>query len=156
MAYNIFISYSTKDMKVVNIVKNILKAPNIELFVSEYSVEPGEDLDQEIIKNIQDCDMFLLLWSGNTKQSKYVEKELWMARGIKKLVVPLVLKKRLKLPDHVKNLKYIPVYRNPNEHLSKLRIFIQNKASQKSKKELGVVLLAISALIGGLYLMSNE
>ncbi len=156
MAYKIFISYSTKDIKIVNHVENILKSPDIELFVAEYSVEPGQDLDQTIIKNIQNCDMFLLLWSGNTMQSKYVEKELWMARGIKKKIVPLVLKRNLRLPDYIKNLKYISVYKNPAEHLKNLRNFVISQAGKKSKNELGSVVLTLSALLGGLYLLSRE
>lgn len=41
MQYNVFISYSTKDLEKVNTVKRILEhTKDIDVFVAEYSVKP--------------------------------------------------------------------------------------------------------------------
>jgi DNA-binding transcriptional regulator GbsR (MarR family) len=41
MRYNVFISYSTKDLEKVNVVKKILeRTKDIDVFVAEYSVKP--------------------------------------------------------------------------------------------------------------------
>jgi len=70
--YNVFISYSTKDLHVVSKFKEMQSVPVIDIFIAEYSLPPGSILDEEIIDAIRDCDLFILFWSRNSKKSEWV------------------------------------------------------------------------------------
>ena len=41
MLCRVFISYSTKDLEIVNKIKEQLKREEVEVFIAEYSIEPG-------------------------------------------------------------------------------------------------------------------
>jgi predicted nucleotide-binding protein len=69
MNYNVFISYSSKDLPIVDEIKEKLNYQYINVFISEYSISPGEPLIEKIIKNIKKCDIFILLWSPAAKKS---------------------------------------------------------------------------------------
>lgn len=70
MSYKVFISYATKDLLIVNYLRGLLKDASIEVYIAEYSALPGTILDEDIIKGIEACDLFILLWSHNSKASE--------------------------------------------------------------------------------------
>jgi TIR domain len=60
MAYNVFISYSTKNLHIVDWARATLAQPGItEVFAAEYSVLPSQVLNAEIIRAIRACDLFV-------------------------------------------------------------------------------------------------
>jgi len=67
MPYNVFISYSTKDFKTVEHVKQLLAGSGSEVFVAEHSTPPGRSLAESISNAIKKCDMFILLCSKKFK-----------------------------------------------------------------------------------------
>jgi len=69
MAYNVFISYSSKNLHVVDWARATLSQPGVtEVFAGEYSVLPSQVLNDQIIHAIRSCDLFVLLWSGQALQ----------------------------------------------------------------------------------------
>src|ERR1019366_6314484 len=75
MAYSVFISYSTKDLHIANHVRAALSIPNVNVFIDEYSVPASAPLNAFIEMGLRGCDLFVLLWSRNSKASDYVPQE---------------------------------------------------------------------------------
>ncbi len=150
--YNVFISYSTKDLHVVSKFKEMLSVPVIDVFIAEYSMKPGSKLDEEIIDAIRDCDLFILLWSRNSKKSEWVSQEIGIATTEEKTILPIVLNKGLSLPGFIKNRKYLAAYENPEEAQYFLRKTVFDMAKKHQKKN-GLIWLAIGAAF--LWLISS-
>ena len=91
MVYNVFLSYSTKDFPSVDTLRNFLQLPEVNCFVSEYSVTPGVPLAPTIQIAIRACDLFIVLWSKNAAASEWVPQEIGLARGSNKPILPFVL-----------------------------------------------------------------
>lgn len=160
MTYNVFISYSTKDMKIVKIIRNTIKASNIEVFVADDSIEPGSNLNNSILNSIKKCDLFVLLWSKNSCNSDYVKQEVGIAKGSDKYIIPFVLNKRIELPTFINDLKYIKAYEGLEKSLEVLQKSIYKrvnykKPSEKREKILDAVaiLILVAVVIG---LLSQE
>jgi hypothetical protein len=153
MAYKVFISYATKDMLIVNHLKSLLTDASIEVYVAEYSALPGTVLDEDIIKAIEACDLFILLWSRHSKVSEWVPQEIGIATHAKKTIMPVVLEPNLNLPGFIKKLKYLPAYRNPGYALNWLRTNVFERAREKQQKD-GLTWLGIGAAV--LWLLSRD
>ena len=135
MAYKVFISYSTKDLPVVEHVRSLLQHTSVEVFVAEYSVTPGQTLPAEIIAAIKSCNLFILLWSNNSKESEWVPQEIGIATSEKKPILPVVLHADISLPGFIKALKYLPAYKNPEGALSWLRENVFEHAQKKEQTD---------------------
>jgi len=150
MAYKVFISYSTNDFPLVEHVKRLLTNPALEVFIAEYAVTPGRQLNNTIVNAIKNCDLFVLLWSQNSKFSEYVPQEIGIARGNDKPIIPIVLERELQLPGFIKELKYLKAYSNPAESWIWLQQNILNRA-KKQKQTNALVLLGLSAALVWLF-----
>lgn len=150
MAYRVFVSYSTNDFPTVEHVRRLLASHEVEVFIAEYSVSPGQPLDDNIIAAIKACDLFVLLWSRNSKASEWVPQEIGIARGNDKTILPIVLEDGLNLPAFIRDLKYLPAYRNPSESFIWLQqnVFVR---AQKRQQTNGLVLLGLGAVLVWLF-----
>lgn len=146
MAYKVFVSYSTNDFPIVEYVRRILSSPEVEVFIAEYSVPPGSPLDQSILQAIQTCDMFVLLWSRNSKASDWVPQEIGVARGQNKTILPIVLEPGLQLPAFISNLKYLDASMSPAEAYLWLQQNIFHLA-EKQQRTQALVLLGLAAAV---------
>ncbi|MCU7927013.1 MAG: toll/interleukin-1 receptor domain-containing protein [Candidatus Thiodiazotropha sp. (ex Dulcina madagascariensis)] len=131
MQFKIFISYSTHDLKQVKLLRQQLTGTPIEIFVAEHSVQPSEDLGQKISNAINACDLFVVLWSSNAQDSDWVSQEIGRAGALNKTILPLVLDEGIKLPGFISNLKYLAVYKAPEEALNKAREVIIDLYNKK-------------------------
>jgi hypothetical protein len=92
MAYNVFISYSSKNLHIVDWARATLAQPGAtEVFAAEYSVLPSQVLNDEIVQAIRACDLFVLLWSHDARASDYVPQEIGIAVGCNKTILPVVM-----------------------------------------------------------------
>ena len=146
MPYRIFVSYSTKDLKLAKHIKQLLQGSGVNVYVAQYSMPAGADLTPTILKNIQFCDLFLLLWSPNAKNSEWVPQEIGAAKALKKPVIPIMLRSGVETPGFLRGLKYLPVYSDPAKSLAWLKRHVAHKAVVKSQDE-GVALLALSGAV---------
>lgn len=153
MAFKIFISYSTKDLHIVNQVKNLASGKNIELFVAQYSIVPSQILSNSIEYAISNCDLFILLWSQNSKSSEWVPQEIGIAKAYGKTILPIILDKQLTLPGFINDLKYLDATSNLNDALNWLETHLSNLAFNKLQKE-RIAILGTGALI--LYMLSDR
>ena len=150
MAYKVFISYSTNDFPIVEHARRLLTNPAVEVFIAEYSVSPGSQLNNTIVTAIKNCDLFVLLWSRNSKFSEYVPQEIGIARGNNKPMLPITLEDGLQLPGFIKELKYLPAYRDPAESLIWLQQYIFARA-EKQQQTNALVLLGLGVALVWLF-----
>ena len=150
MAYKVFVSYSTNDFPMVEHVRRLLASPEVEVFIAEYSVSLSQPLDENIVAAIKACHLFVLLWSRNSKASEWVPQEIGIARGNDKTILPIVLEDGLDLPAFIRDLKYLPAYRNPAESFIWLQQNVFTRA-QKQQQTNALVLLGLGAALVWLF-----
>ncbi len=146
MAFSVFISYSTKDLSRARQIKHLLEGTGSKAFLAEYSLSPGSELGQAILAAIKECDLFLLLWSANAKSSEWVPQEIGVARAHKRPIIPVMLNKDIELPGFLKGLKYLPLYKAPNQALTWLQRNVFQQAQKKQQRD-GLVWLGIGGVV---------
>lgn len=129
--FKVFVSYSTHDLKNVTQLHQSLKNTGVEVFIAEHSVVPSEKLSDTISAAIASCDLFVLLWSSNAKASEWVAQEIGKAHSLQKKIFPLVLEDGLGLPGFIHDLKYIPVFRDPQAAIEQAQAFVLREFEAK-------------------------
>lgn len=71
----IFCSYSHKDMVIVERVERAYKALGMDFLRDVYTLKSGQDWDDQLLKLIEQADIFQLFWSRTAAESKYVRQE---------------------------------------------------------------------------------
>jgi len=153
MAYKVFVSYSTNDFPIVDHVQSLLASPEVDVFVADYSVSPSEPLGETILQALRSCDLFILLWSRNSKASEWVSQEIGVAIDQNKTILPIVLEDGLKLPGFISNLKYLPAYRKPEESYLWLK---QNILSHAQKQQQTKTLVIFGLAVAFLWLINQK
>lgn len=155
MAYNVFISYSSKNLHIVDWARSTLTQPGItEVFAAEYSVVPSQVLNDEIIRAIRDCDLFVLLWSHDARASDFVPQEIGIAVGCNKTILPVVMEDNVPVPGFITNLKYLPAHKNWDGSFQWLTQFVHDNARKhKNAKVLGAL---AATIIGGIWLFGGD
>jgi oligopeptide transport system substrate-binding protein len=88
MDIDIFVSYSSKDKAVADAIVSALENENIRCWYAPRDIEPGANWGESITEAIQDCKLFLLIFSGNSNQSKRVLDEVYYAISEEKAIIP--------------------------------------------------------------------
>jgi len=90
--FNIFASYSTKDIERIEPVLNYLsQIQGVGIFFADADLQPGDVISDRIIQNIIAADIFLAFYSTASVQSSYVQQEIGAARAHNKIIIPLLL-----------------------------------------------------------------
>ncbi|KKM07521.1 hypothetical protein LCGC14_1733100 [marine sediment metagenome] len=79
----IFISHSTKDFRLVNVLGNYIRSFGIDVYIAERDYQPGKSLSQKIFRNIDTSNYFLVVYTINGKDSHYVSEEIGYWNGKK-------------------------------------------------------------------------
>lgn len=87
----IFISYSSNDSALAHMLRARLEKDGVPCWMAPEDIEPGEDYSTQIPPAIKACDALLLLLTANAQQSVWVPKELDIALGGKRRVIPYQL-----------------------------------------------------------------
>lgn len=90
--HQVFISYSTRDMDQATRIVDQLEANGIRCWFAPRNIPMGSSYIREIPRAINICSHFLLVQSDNAQESKWVEKELSLAIGCGKHVLPMVIR----------------------------------------------------------------
>jgi hypothetical protein len=149
MAFSVFISYSTPDLANATALGSWMTAAGAQPFLAEYSLAPGRPLAADIVGAIQRCDLFLLLWSRNARESEWVPQEIGIARGTQKPIIPVVLQHGLELPGFIKDLKFLALYPDPSASVQWLHRYVMGKVKERQISNavglgvLGAVLLLL-------------
>ncbi len=153
-SYHVFISYSTRDLTVVESVADVLsKIPGVEYFLAKYSLQPGTPQTPAIMNAIKACDMYLLIWSDASQSSEWVLQELGAAQASGKTIVPVMLQDRenARLPDSIRDLNWLSAYPDvdPAEWLDKLQRRVMQSATQQQLNDIAALTI-LAALVGWL------
>jgi len=152
MAYKVFVSYSTKDIPDVNALRSFLQFPDVECFVSQYTVALGAPITPNTKTAILECDLFVLLWSRNAMGSEWVSQEIGIAHGNNKPILPFALERGLSLPGFIKDLRYAAAFQNPQQAMYSLReTVLKNSMAKQNQQAVGALAiggLVILALVG--------
>lgn len=87
----IFFSYSTDDKNIVGRLKEQLEFMGFEVFLAHDDIEPSVEWQDEIIKNLKMCDIFIPLITESFKGSEWTDQETGMAVINDKFIIPLQL-----------------------------------------------------------------
>ncbi|KKM69572.1 hypothetical protein LCGC14_1449460 [marine sediment metagenome] len=148
----VFISHSTKDFKLVDVLGRYLEACAIKVYIAERDIQPGKPLSQKIEQNIEKSDYFLVVYTENGKSSEYVQQEigLWKGRRHNINLVPFV-EKGLDPGAFLCGLEYIEFDPfNLNLGFVKVKNFIE----MKRKKERNQLYLGVGVGIGFIGIIS--
>lgn len=151
--YRVFTSYPQEHLDSANHLRGLLSDVGVEVFVAEHDVAASDPLGDEIAIYIKRCDLFVLLWCKHADASKYVHKELFLAKSEGKTILPVALDSSEDLPDELGDTKYLDVTEDPQQELQWLRQFVRSQAVSKSRSNAVAValfgFLAYAALAGG-------
>jgi len=105
-----FISHSSKDKPFVRKLKEDLNFNEVETWLDEDELKPGDKLYDTLILSLQSSSHFLIVLSNNIKNSQWVDTEINEAissldKKIIKKIIPVVLRKT-DIPDVLKGLLY--------------------------------------------------
>ena len=90
--FNIFISYSTKDLdKIKPVINQLSIIQNTKIFFADKSIYPGDNISQTIIDSIKNSDVFLVFYSESAIKSNYVQQEIGVAKSNNKIIIPILL-----------------------------------------------------------------
>lgn len=151
MVVKIFISYSTKDGRKIAPIKKMIKDyPDVETFFADESMMPGDNIPENIRNEIKESDFLILFHSKNVQKSQWVQNEVGIAFGDKKLIVPLLLDKSKPQGLLKTNINYLDLTNKKkyDAGLKKLYHVIDKKKSEKKSDEIVLFGLGILALIG--------
>lgn len=94
----IFISYSSSDVDFAKKLVRWLEGKGHHIWIDKKMILAGADYPEEIAEAIERADIFLPLFSPNSVDSRWFQKEIYYADEKQKLIVPILLK-FLKLPQ---------------------------------------------------------
>lgn len=90
MIYDIYLSYSRKDIKTIEIVRKNLKQCGFRVYMDEHQIAGG-DFAQELTKKIKEVKYVLFFYGNNTSNSTWVKREIEYALAQQKKIIPIIL-----------------------------------------------------------------
>lgn len=146
MPYKVFLSHSSVDRKWVSLIATNAEHVGIEVYLYEHDPQPGRLVADKIETAIQSCDALVVLLTGNSELSPYVQQEVGYAKALKKVVVPLVQpgvsQEKLAMLQGIEYIQFD--FQNPQPGLATLLEYLQKA---KLGKEESQALLAVGALV---------
>ena len=88
MKYDVFISHSSKDKAVADKLCEYLEQHDIKCWIAPRNVLGGMPYAREIFNGIDESQILLLIFSGNSNVSRHVEREIDRAFNKEKVIIP--------------------------------------------------------------------
>jgi len=85
----IFLSYSSEDKILAGKIKDYLEQFHVRVFLAHEDIEPTKEWQEEILHNLNDCDVFLPLLTQNFIKSKWTSQEVGIAFANNKTIISL-------------------------------------------------------------------
>lgn len=85
----VFVSHSTEDAAIARQVADALRAAGVGVWIAPESIKPGEAYNEAIVAGLRACDMLAVLISKASNASKHVAREVGLADGQGKRIVPI-------------------------------------------------------------------
>jgi len=98
----VFISYSRRDIDVVESIVSELEASGIDVWLDREDIKPGKQWRKQIVEGIDTAEAFILNLSPNSAASDNVLKELNLAEeALEPFILPVMLSE-MKIPDEMR------------------------------------------------------
>lgn len=89
--YDIFVSYSRADYNLVHPLVKEIEDMGVKVWFDMNGIESGDAFKKKIMKAIENSDSLLFMYSKNTINSEYTEKEVNYAKGLDKKIRPVLI-----------------------------------------------------------------
>jgi len=89
MEHSVFISFSSKDHKIAELICEALEDRGIGCWISSRDVKPGENFQAAIVQAIRVTKAMILVFSGNANNSDEIKKEIVLAGQNHLVVIPV-------------------------------------------------------------------
>ena len=87
MAYDVFISYSRRDIQIADRIEKELEKYDISCFIDRSGIDLGDDFAGIIAKAIHESEIMLFVWSENSNQSENTANEIALAIDFQKTII---------------------------------------------------------------------
>lgn len=91
MGHDIFISYKSEEYDTARFVKTLLEKNRFSCWMAPESIPGGSSYAEEIEAAVRGCKVFVLVLSSKAQTSKWIKKEIDLALGADKIVMPLFI-----------------------------------------------------------------
>lgn len=128
MKYDVFISYSSHDQKVIEGLTAYLEQHKIRCFVAYRDIPPGEVWAKAIVEALEDSRMMLVVFSKDFNNSGQVDREIEIASEDKKPILTFrIANETFKGAKkyYLKNINWIDAFPNPQEYFSHVEKNVQ-------------------------------
>jgi len=88
-AIRVFLSYSHMDSILVAEIKKTLEDNGIEAFLAHEDIGPSKEWEKEIIRSLNECDVFIPFINDNFMKSKWTDQESGIAFARGKFILPI-------------------------------------------------------------------
>ena len=145
MGYRVFFSHSVRDKEVASWAGSHANAVAVEVYLFEHDAQPGVPLASKIKQEIARCDALLLLLTPNSVASHYVQQEIGVAMGLRKLIIALA-HSGVRTDDFgmLQGLEYIPL-EPPDQAVMTLKSALSTLKAAKERDQ--AMLLVLGALV---------
>lgn len=140
----LFVSYSHRDVKVVNEVLKKIDKEKFRLWYDD-TMEIGDDFREELRSRIENCSAILLFISNSSMNSKYCGMEIITAFKYNKRIYPIYLEENVDVPpiismilDNLQHVKSEVI--NTNKYITKLISSLPIETMRALKIEDGVLI----------------
>ncbi|MFN8530485.1 MAG: SUMF1/EgtB/PvdO family nonheme iron enzyme [Anaerolineae bacterium] len=132
----IFISYSRVDRNLcVDLANRLRRVYGYESVWFDETLHAGEVWWQEILDQVRRCDIFLIMMTRETFESEYCQAEYKEATRLKKLLLPMLVRARIEIPDHLKHIQYVDIAQGINaDNLGELYAAIEQLQKRLGSK----------------------
>jgi len=89
-AYRVFLSHSGADAAWVKYIAQHAQAIGVQPYLFEHDPQPGRSVSSKVKQAIEAADAVVVLLTGNSRASTYVQQEIGYAEAKGKLIVPLL------------------------------------------------------------------
>lgn len=114
----IFVSHEHSDANELKKLKDQMAHYDVELFLAHDDIQPGNEWNKVLKKELRDCNAILHIGNQKSKESNFCDQELGFALGLGKDIIPVLTDKSIDSPwgfisdrhatkcDGVENLKF--------------------------------------------------
>lgn len=129
----LFASYSRADAATVDTLVNVLEQNGYEVWIDRADIEGGTEWRSEIVGAIETCEAFLLILSRNSITSRNVRREIDVAEGADRRIIPVMIEQVTLPPELRYQLSSIQMIEMPDLSHQRLSVLIRALGGAEAK-----------------------